>query len=515
MKSAPVFHPARQTIFAVLASSPKASEPFRAWLAGMFDTRFGSAKALLDSVIPALRQAHSTDTAVDLLRGAVAEGWVTRCPNEDRGTILGAMRRGGYAVQPELCYGYEPVLASAEARLFLGGQYLWTPIAGNHASRQPSAALCACGHPLSRHAGRDDHSLVCYEHPCRCEAFAGQEMPDATTISRTIEATHAKPERTLPRILTPYYQRGSVTLYCGDAREIVPAFRRRGIVLCDPPYSATVHENAVSAGRRRTPLLDGNGRVSPCAVARKVDLGFGALTPEFRRFCAEQAARLASRWALFFCDAEGLGGWKHDLTAAGIPYRTHAVWRKMNGTPKFQGNECAVPDETIALAGEDPEEAIAGGHIACAHRAPGDDTPARWWNRGGRLGFYEVPVSKRSHGEDDRINTTQKPEKLIEQLILDWTAPGELIYDWTAGGCTTGVVAARLGHPVVLVERREAQCEAAAKRLDKLFEREDVESSARLRTLNYLDALKAKHARREKRLAGDKRLTIPTEARAA
>ena len=293
MKSAPVFHPARQTIFAVLASSPKASEPFRAWLAGMFDTRFGSAKALLDSVIPALRQAHSTDTAVDLLRGAVAEGWVTRCPNEDRGTILGAMRRGGYAVQPELCYGYEPVLASAEARLFLGGQYLWTPIAGNHASRQPSAALCACGHPLSRHAGRDDHSLVCYEHPCRCEAFAGQEMPDATTISRTIEATHAKPERTLPRILTPYYQRGSVTLYCGDAREIVPAFRRRGIVLCDPPYSATVHENAVSAGRRRTPLLDGNGRVSPCAVARKVDLGFGALTPEFRRFCAEQAARLA------------------------------------------------------------------------------------------------------------------------------------------------------------------------------------------------------------------------------
>ncbi len=250
-------------------------------------------------------------------------------------------------------------------------------------------------------------------------------------------------------------------------------------VLCDPPYSAIVHERAVSAGKRDVALLDGNGRSSPCALSRKVDLGFGSLSADFRGFLAGQAARLASRWALFFCDAEGLGGWCSDLNTAGIPYRTHCLWRKVGGTPKFTGQEAAIPDETIALAGEDPTDAITGGHIACAHRDPGDDAPRRWWNAGGKLGFYDVPIClERGGNTERRINTTQKPEKLIRDLLLDWSDPGEHVIDLTAGGMTTLVVAARLGHPVTGIELREEQCEAGAKRLDALFARPDLMAAA-------------------------------------
>lgn len=309
---------------------------------------------------------------------------------------------------------------------------------------------------------------------------------------------------------TPYYQRDGAVLYHGLAEDIVPSFTRRGMVLCDAPYSETVHENAVSAGRRTTPLLDGNGRESRCATARMVDLGFSHLTPELRRFLAEQAARLASRWALFHCDPEGLGEWKRDLNAAGITYRTHCVWRKINGSPKFTGQEAAIPDETIALAGEDPIDAITGGHVACAHRPPDEEngTPARWWNAGGKLGFYEVSRHNVAHGDTPRINATQKPDKLIEALILDWSDPGELIYDFTAGGCTTLVVGARLGHPVIGVEMREEQCETAARRLDALFDKPELIAAATRERIALWNA-----ARRERALRAAERKEIREAAK--
>src|SRR5262245_29704459 len=35
---------------------------------------------------------------------------------------------------------------------------------------------------------------------------------------------------------TPYYQRGPVTIYCGDCREIIPELGPVNSVITDPPY---------------------------------------------------------------------------------------------------------------------------------------------------------------------------------------------------------------------------------------------------------------------------------------
>jgi len=110
---------ATNSISAILASSPRATEPFRNWTRDCFFVGFGSAPKLVDDVVLALRMGHSTDVAVDLLRAAVAEGWLTRCSKEDRGTVLPRMRKAGYAVREDLCYGYEPVRNSAAALAFI------------------------------------------------------------------------------------------------------------------------------------------------------------------------------------------------------------------------------------------------------------------------------------------------------------------------------------------------------------------------------------------------------------
>lgn len=110
---------ATNSISAILASSPKATEPFRDWIRDCFCAGFGSAPKLVDAVVLALRMGHSTDVAVDLLRAAVAEGWITRCSKEDRGTILPRMRKAGYAVSEDLCYGYEPARGNKAALAFI------------------------------------------------------------------------------------------------------------------------------------------------------------------------------------------------------------------------------------------------------------------------------------------------------------------------------------------------------------------------------------------------------------
>jgi len=43
--------------------------------------------------------------------------------------------------------------------------------------------------------------------------------------------------------VTPYYDQGGVTIYCGDARDIVPQLSGWDTYTCDPPYGTGWYEN--------------------------------------------------------------------------------------------------------------------------------------------------------------------------------------------------------------------------------------------------------------------------------
>jgi DNA modification methylase len=60
---------------------------------------------------------------------------------------------------------------------------------------------------------------------------------------------------------------------------------------------------------------------------------------------------------------------------------------------------------------------------------------------------------------------TQKPERLLERLILMRTQPGDLVIDPTCGSGTTAVVAQRLGRSVVAIDRSEVALQCARERL--------------------------------------------------
>jgi site-specific DNA-methyltransferase (adenine-specific) len=163
---------------------------------------------------------------------------------------------------------------------------------------------------------------------------------------------------------------------------------------------------------------------------------------------------MARRWVLTFSDVESCHLWRDDLVECGLEYVRTGAWVKIGATPQFTGDRPAAGFETITIA---------------------HPKGRKHWNGGGRHGIwreveepdlvYEVPiVLNRSHSEP-RVHTTQKPLKLMLNLVGDFSDGGETILDPFAGSGTTLVAAKMLGRKVIGIERGERYCELAAKRI--------------------------------------------------
>lgn len=97
----------------------------------------------------------------------------------------------------------------------------------------------------------------------------------------------------------------------------------------------------------------------------------------------------------------------------------------------------------------------------------------------GLEGMPERMVHRAGHGNNEPDHGTQKfvtnmqnhhptvkPLALMEWLIRLVTPPGGIVLDPFAGSGTTGVAAARLGIPCVMIEMSEEYCEIIARRID-------------------------------------------------
>lgn len=232
----------------------------------------------------------------------------------------------------------------------------------------------------------------------------------------------------------PFYRDEAVTLYCGDCLDVLPTLGPVDHVITDPAYSAHVHRS-----NRRG--LTAHGGV----FSERRDLGFDSLQRWQRRAVSLYAARLTQRWTLVFSDSESDYLWRGSLQGAGLEYVRTCFWEKVGGAPQFTGDRPAVACEAITL---------------CHPRS------RKRWNGGGKQAIYKHPiVVSRGGPNDERVHTTQKPLSLMCEIVGDFTDEGETILDPFAGSGTTGVAAKLNGRKAILIEKKEAYCEIAAKRL--------------------------------------------------
>jgi site-specific DNA-methyltransferase (adenine-specific) len=240
----------------------------------------------------------------------------------------------------------------------------------------------------------------------------------------------------------PFYSDDLVTLYHGKAEDILPKLESVDVVITDPPYSEHTHSSVRSAKM----MANDRGGSYGADTRRNVDLGFDALTPELREFCATQFARLARRWVLVFSDVESDHLWRTDLEAAGLGYVRTGAWIKVGSTPQFSGDRPATGFEAVTIA-----------HPKGRKR----------WNGGGRHAVWSHPIVLNRSGNDPRWHTTQKPLALMDELVSLFSEPGETILDAFGGSGTTAVSAARLGRRCIVIEQQEKHCESIVKRLSQ------------------------------------------------
>lgn len=201
--------------------------------------------------------------------------------------------------------------------------------------------------------------------------------------------------------MTPYYQDGSVTIYHGDCRELVPLLGRFDLLLTDPPYG-------INAARHRNSQVNG-WRDYGTAEESKWDASAPSI--EEINACMDACERSVI-WGGNYFSLPPRSGW--------------FLWDK--GQRDFS---------------------LADGELA-------------WTSENKALRIFNYARSKAM--QDGKEHPTQKPLELM-RWCLSMFPDAQTVIDPFAGSGTTGRACKDLGRKCVMIEREERYCEIAARRM--------------------------------------------------
>lgn len=222
---------------------------------------------------------------------------------------------------------------------------------------------------------------------------------------------------------------GAATLYLGNCLEVLAGVESVDHVISDPPYEDELHA-AVGRIRRN----DGREMIA--------DLGFAGVNAD-RGAIAHECVRISQGWCILFTLAEGVRAWRDELQSCGAKYDTCLAWVKPDSTPRMNGQGAARGFECAVTAW------CAGGY--------------RSWNGGGKRGVYTHCVN---NAERTGLHPTEKPRRLMAELVADFTKPGQSICDPFMGSGTTGVAAVQSGRTFIGIERDPAHFELSCRRIE-------------------------------------------------
>lgn len=229
----------------------------------------------------------------------------------------------------------------------------------------------------------------------------------------------------------PYYDEGGVTIYHGDAMEILPTLERgtASAVVTDPPYVI----GAVSAGNMASKSGGWADMMNSSGWFR-----------DWYREVDRLLHRRGSFWTFL--------NWRSQPVVmraaldAGLPITSMMVWDKQwIGPGGVQGLRPSY--ELVALLAQ-PDFAVKDRGI-----------PDVWQHK---VGSYKATG-----------HPAEKPEKLVRRILATCELePGELVLDPFLGSGTTAVAAKALGLRFVGIEAEESNCAMAVGRLAQglLFE---------------------------------------------
>lgn len=242
--------------------------------------------------------------------------------------------------------------------------------------------------------------------------------------------------------MKPYYADEFVTLFHGDFRDILPTLGQSvDLIVTDPPYGETSLDWDT--------WQDGWPQYAR-SLARSMWC-FGSM----RMFLNQVEEFEEAQWKL-----------SQDV-----------VWEKHNGSGSHSDRFRRVHEfathwyqgDWSTIHHEAPTTLTSSRRTFRRKAKPthfGDMSGSTYLKEDGGPQIMRSVIYQRSmHGR--AINETEKPVPLLEPLIAYGCPPGGLVLDLFAGSASTLIAARNIGRRAIGIEKRESQCEAAAKRLSQ------------------------------------------------
>jgi len=235
---------------------------------------------------------------------------------------------------------------------------------------------------------------------------------------------------------------GDCRLILGDALQIMGTLDPVDHVISDAPYEQELHDrkNALKGRKLRS---HSDERLRKDGGVRLRELDFAGID-EIRDDVIRHVLRICDKWFICFCTLEGVALWADAINPSDMRYKRGCLWIKPDSTPQLngqgpgQGAECFV----TAWCGKGVSK----------------------WNAGGKRGVYtHLTNPPDRHGG----HPTEKPWRLMRDILHDFTAPGDTILDPFAGSGTTLVAAAYTGRKAIGIEVNPTYFEIAEHRLRK------------------------------------------------
>lgn len=248
-----------------------------------------------------------------------------------------------------------------------------------------------------------------------------------------------------------YYKDDLCSLYLGNTFRILPLLvdKQANMIFADPPYFLS-NDGISCKGGHMVSVNKGNWDKG-LSLEEKY-----AFNRRWISLCFQVLSLHGTLW---------VSGTLHNIYAVGMALEkenfkilNNITWQKTNPPPNL-GCRCFTHStETILWAKKNEKKAKHYFNYALMKSLNGDKQMKDVWT--GAL----TPKSEKTFGK----HPTQKPEYILERIILASTKKGDLIIDPFCGSGTTGLVAKRLGRHFIGIDNDEGYVNIAKQRLAAL-----------------------------------------------
>lgn len=252
--------------------------------------------------------------------------------------------------------------------------------------------------------------------------------------------------------MKPFYKNSGVRLYNGDSVEVLNSLPAQSVdlIFADPPYNLSNGGFSVHAGKRVS--VNKGAWDKSNGVAKDFEFHSNWITA-----CSRALKENGALW---------VSGTYHSIYACGFALQSQGwhllneiIWYKPNASPHLACRMFAASHETLIWARKTKKAKHHFNYNLMKKTEWAGDFIKKADRQMRSVWAINTPRSiEKKFGK----HPTQKPELLLERIILACTNEGDIVLDPFCGSATTGVVALRHNRNFVGIDAEKDYLETMA-----------------------------------------------------